>query len=208
MCTQLYFNICKEIWVKLDNELWYDHVPKPVKTSNEGKVTILWNQTVRTDRTIPNNKPNIIIRDYRQGTFMLIDTAITGDRNVIKKEAEKILKYKDIVIEIQRLWNMREKVIPVVTGATGITQTVPEQHTRKARNLELKKKGRVGHSTHTHESVNVKVQNTFHGRNNITRSTNCTHRTAATLYTLETWFVSCIRTDGIYVKRFFLREVK
>jgi hypothetical protein len=32
---------------------------------------------------------------------MLIDVAISGDRNVIKKEAEKILKYKDITIEIQ-----------------------------------------------------------------------------------------------------------
>jgi len=40
------------------------------------------------------------------------------------------------------------------------------------------------------EGANVKVQNTFHGRNNITCSTNCKYRTAATLYTLETWFVS------------------
>jgi hypothetical protein len=33
---------------------------------------------------------------------MLIDIAIPGDRNVIKKkEAEKILKYKDLIIEIQ-----------------------------------------------------------------------------------------------------------
>jgi hypothetical protein len=33
---------------------------------------------------------------------MLIDVAIPGDRNVIKKEAEKILKYKDLIIEIQK----------------------------------------------------------------------------------------------------------
>jgi len=31
---------------------------------------------------------------------MLIDVAIPGDRNVIKKEAEEILKYKDFIIEI------------------------------------------------------------------------------------------------------------
>ena len=31
------------------------------------------------------------------------DLAIAGDRNVIKKEAEKILKYKDLTIEIQRI---------------------------------------------------------------------------------------------------------
>jgi hypothetical protein len=31
---------------------------------------------------------------------MLIDVAIPGDRNVIKKEAGKILKYKDHILEI------------------------------------------------------------------------------------------------------------
>ena len=87
--------------VKLYNEHWYCHVPKSVETSLDGKVTILWNQKVRTDRTIPNNKPDIIIRDNKQGTRMLIDVAIPGDRNVIKKEAGKILKYKDLIKEIQ-----------------------------------------------------------------------------------------------------------
>ena len=50
---------------------------------------------------------------------MLIDVAILGDRTVIKKEAEKILKYKDLTIEIQRMWNVKTKVIPVIIGATG-----------------------------------------------------------------------------------------
>jgi hypothetical protein len=38
---------------------------------------------------------------------------------VIKKEAEKILKYKDLIIEIQRMWNVKTKVTPVIVGATG-----------------------------------------------------------------------------------------
>ena len=91
---KLHFNICKEIGVKLDNKHWYDHVPKSVKTSHEGKVTILWNQQVRTHRTIPNNKPSIIIRGNKKGTCTLIEAAIPGARNAIKKEAERILKYK------------------------------------------------------------------------------------------------------------------
>ena len=67
-------------------------MPKSVETSQGGKVTILWNKQIQTDRTIPNNKPDIIIRDNEKGTCMLIDVAISGDRNMIKKEVEKILK--------------------------------------------------------------------------------------------------------------------
>ena len=50
---------------------------------------------------------------------MLIDVAISGDRNVIKQEAEKILKYKDLRTEIQRMWNVKTEVIPGIIGATG-----------------------------------------------------------------------------------------
>jgi hypothetical protein len=46
------------------------------------------------DNNNNNNKPDIIIRDNNRETCMLIDVAIPGDRNVIKKEVAKILKYK------------------------------------------------------------------------------------------------------------------
>ena len=59
---------------------------------------------MRTDGTIPNNKPDIIIRYNKKGTCMSIDVANPGDRNVIKKEAEKVLKYKALTTEIQHVW--------------------------------------------------------------------------------------------------------
>jgi len=119
VCAQLHFNICKETGVQLDKKHWYEHVPKSVETGQAGNVTILWNQQVQTDRTIPNNKPDITIRVNEKRTCVLIYVAISGDRNVIKKEAKKILKYKDLTIEIQRMWNVKPKVIPVIIGATG-----------------------------------------------------------------------------------------
>ena len=79
--------------------------------------------TVQTDRTIHKKKPDIIIRDNEKGTCWLTDVAITRDRNVIKKEAEKILKYKDLTIEIQRMWNVKTNMIPLIIGATG---TIPK----------------------------------------------------------------------------------
>jgi hypothetical protein len=65
-------------------------VPKSVETNRGSKVTILWKQQVQTDRTTPNNKSDIVIGDNEKGTCMLIDVEIPGDRNLIKKEAEKI----------------------------------------------------------------------------------------------------------------------
>jgi hypothetical protein len=67
---------------------------------------------------------------------MLIDVAIPKDRNVIQKEAEKILKYKNLTIEIQRMWTVKTRVIPVIIGATETisksfrkyVSTIPRNH--------------------------------------------------------------------------------
>jgi hypothetical protein len=67
---------------------------------------------------------------------MLIDVAIPGDRNVIQIEAENIWKYKDLTIEIQRMWNVKTRVIPVIIGETGTisnsfrkyVSTIPGNH--------------------------------------------------------------------------------
>jgi hypothetical protein len=65
-----------------------------VEISPEGKATMLGNQVAQTDRIIPNNKLDSTTRDNEAATCMLIDVVISGDRIVIEKDAEKILKYK------------------------------------------------------------------------------------------------------------------
>jgi hypothetical protein len=65
---------------------------------------------VQTNRTIPNRQLTVIICDNEKQTYMLIDAAISGDRKVIKKEAEKILKHKDLTMEIQCTWNVKQNI--------------------------------------------------------------------------------------------------
>jgi hypothetical protein len=79
---------------------------------------------------------------------MLIDVAIPGDRTVIQKEAEKILKCQYLTIEIQRMQNVKTRVIPIVMGATGTisksfrkyVRTIPGNHEVK----ELQKTAMLG----------------------------------------------------------------
>jgi hypothetical protein len=65
---------------------------------------------------------------------MLIAEAVPGgDRNAIKREAEKTVKYKDAIIEIRRMWNVSAKMILVIIGATG---TISESFRQYLRNVD------------------------------------------------------------------------
>jgi hypothetical protein len=84
-----------------------------VETSHEGKVTMLWNQKVQTDRTILNHK---------------------------------IRKYKDLIIDIQRMWNVKTKND---CSRIKIIQKVPEQHTGKTRHQGATENSNIGNCTQT-----------------------------------------------------------
>jgi len=109
VCAQLQFNICKEIDIRQWTLVWSCTIIIQVETIREGKATMLGNQVVQTDRIIPNNKLDIITCENEEGTWMLIDAAVSGERIVIKKDAEKILKYKDRTTENQCTWNVKAK---------------------------------------------------------------------------------------------------
>jgi hypothetical protein len=79
-------------------------------------------------------------------------TTISGDINVMKKEAENILKYGEVTTEIQRLWNIKIEVIQLIIRATG---SVSESFAKYLSNIpgkqdikELQKTAIVG-TAHT-----------------------------------------------------------
>jgi len=109
-------------------------MPKPVY--EEGDVTVLWNQAVHRDTVVTANSRDIMIKSKKEKICTLIDVAIPADRNVVQKEAEMKLKYKSLCIEIQRMWNLKCTVVPVIIGATGIVtrslrknlESIPGKH--------------------------------------------------------------------------------
>jgi hypothetical protein len=83
-------------------------------------ITVLWNQWVQIYREVLVNGPDIITEYKTDQIYLLTDIATPSDRNLIQKEAERKLKYKILSTEIQRMWNMKCFIIPVIIGVTGI----------------------------------------------------------------------------------------
>ena len=46
--------------------------------------------------------------------------SVPSDSNISAKEFEKLSKYKDLEIEIAKMWKMKTKTIPVIVGALGM----------------------------------------------------------------------------------------
>ena len=78
---------------------------------------LLWDFTIQTDRHLPHNRPHILYVSHQHNAAFLIDVAVPGDSRLSQKINEKCEKYRDLKIEIQRMWNMRAVVVPPVIGS-------------------------------------------------------------------------------------------
>ena len=72
----------------------------------------------------------------------MLDAAVPADKNISLKEFQKLSKYKDLEIEVTKMWKLKTKTIPVVIRALGmikkgtqnfIDQTLVNHHYRKRR---------------------------------------------------------------------------
>ena len=55
----------------------------------------------------------------KRRTCKIIDSSASGGSRIEEKEKEKIEKYQDLKRELQKIWNVRVKMIPLVVGSLG-----------------------------------------------------------------------------------------
>ena len=84
------------------------------------------------NRTIAANRPDIVLKNKKDKTWLLID-------NTLVKTTETLNKYIDLEIEVERTWGLKTTTVPVVMGALGTikkdmenyTNKIPEKNSRK-----------------------------------------------------------------------------
>ena len=116
VATMVHWELCKQHSLP-HSKNWYDHRAEDVLENDD--VKLLWDFNIRTDRVIEARRPDIVLIDKKNKEAFVVDVAIPGDFRVKDKELEKMEKYQDLIIEVQRMWDTKAKVIPIVIGALG-----------------------------------------------------------------------------------------
>ena len=126
--SYLHWNICKEVNINVE-EKWLKHEPHTV--TEKDNITVLWDMPIQTDREIKANRPSIVIKAKQEKSCLLIDMSMPTEKNTSVKVTEKLSKYKDLEIEIERMWGMKATTIPVVIGALGLIKKGLEKHIKQ-----------------------------------------------------------------------------
>ena len=59
---------------------------------------------------------DLVVVDKKRTTCKIIDFAVPGDSR-IEKQKEKVEKYQDLRRDLQKIWNVWVKIIPLVVGS-------------------------------------------------------------------------------------------
>ena len=104
---------------------------------------VLWDFAIHTDRKIDANRPDIIIKDFKERTCTMLDVTVPADKNFSLKEFDKLFKYKDLGIEVIKTWKLKTKTTGMVIGTLGMinkgTQKYIDEIPRKLSLQEIQK---------------------------------------------------------------------
>ena len=119
----IHWCLCKNFCLPHERNWWEHKPPKVIENKN---ATTVWDFDIHTDRTIQANRPDIVVKNHNDKTCFLIDMSVPSDISVSLKIFEKLSKYKDLEIEVAKMWHLKTTALPVVIGALGIAgKTAP-----------------------------------------------------------------------------------
>ncbi|KAL1448377.1 hypothetical protein WDU94_008928 [Cyamophila willieti] len=127
--------ICSNLKLLEEKAPYYKYKPAAVLEST--RYTVYYDRSVITDRTVSNNRPDIIVHDKQQKSAFLVDIAIPNTHNIESTIVEKKRKYTELLEEIKKMWHLNHAtIVPIVLSATGI---IPKSLHQNLQELGVKK---------------------------------------------------------------------
>ena len=72
--------------------------------------------------------------DKKERSCKIIDFAVPGDSRFEENEKDKIEKYQDLGRELQKIWNVKVKIKPLVVGSVG---AIPKQFGNRLKQIGI-----------------------------------------------------------------------
>ena len=111
---------------------WCEHKPESVLENEDYK--ILWDFSIQTDHVIEAQRPDLVVVDKKERICKIIDFVVPGDSRIEEKEKYKIEKYQDLGRELQKIWNVKMNIIPLVVGSLG---AIPKQFGNRLKEIGI-----------------------------------------------------------------------
>ncbi|XP_023216726.1 uncharacterized protein LOC111619278 [Centruroides sculpturatus] len=131
VAKMIHWNLCHNYHIPTGKN-WWKHNPEKVVEND--CVKILWDFRIQTDKVLEHNTPDFTIVEKKK--VWIIDVTIPGDSRIDEKQQEKLSRYYDLKIELQRLWHKPVQVVPVIIGALG---AVPKDLSRHLQAINIDK---------------------------------------------------------------------
>ena len=110
----------------------YEREPESVLENEDYKIS--WDFSVQTNLVIEPRRPDLVVADKKERICKIIDFAVPGDSRIEEKEKDKIEKYQDLERELQKIWNVKVKIIPLVVGSLG---AIPKQFGNRLKQIGI-----------------------------------------------------------------------
>ena len=88
--------------------------------------------SIHTDHVIDAWRPDLLVVDKKERSCKIIDFAVPGDSGIEEKEKDKIEKYQDLGKELQKIRNVKVKIITLVVGSLG---GIPKQFSNRLKRI-------------------------------------------------------------------------
>ena len=94
----------------------------------------MWDFSIQTDHVIEARRPDLVAVDKKERICKIIDFAVPGDSRIEEKEKDKIETHQELGEELQKIRNVKVKIVPLVVGSLG---AIPKQFGNRLKQIGI-----------------------------------------------------------------------
>jgi hypothetical protein len=98
---------------------------KPEQVLSNDKAELLWDTPIVTDRSVEDNRPDLILFDKKAETAIIVDIAIPMDDSLETTISEKKRKYLQLAVELKDIYKLKStSIVPLVKSTNALVKKV------------------------------------------------------------------------------------